>query len=289
VTSPADNIWHLVSGLPAKWRSTVNLMMLQAYFDESGSGQPPVFTMGGFIASAEKWASFSNEWQAVLDMPLRLEYFKMDEAMNLRGQFIGWSEKRRDERLILLFDVIRSHVKAGISCTLSWDIFERFFRIPIGMHAGSDRRLLSRYFFSFFTIFQNAHNIQKYVGEGGPIDFIFDESVMEKDKIMAAWEEYKGLPIYDPNNFLGAPSFRNDSFVLPLQAADMCAWVRRHQWREKTGEVQRIDFPWDKRNTSIPFFDIDWDEYAIWSALQETYQRQGHYISYTFGPHRGIC
>ena len=46
-------------------------MVLRAYIDESehqASEGPPVFVMGGFIAPAESWAKFSDEWQEVLDM-----------------------------------------------------------------------------------------------------------------------------------------------------------------------------------------------------------------------------
>jgi hypothetical protein len=70
-------IWALVSGFSEPMRSNRLLLMLQAYIDDSRSDDPPVFALGGFIAPAEKWASFSDEWQQFLDMPPAIKYFKM--------------------------------------------------------------------------------------------------------------------------------------------------------------------------------------------------------------------
>src|SRR6266851_757494 len=94
MVSPNDHIRALVSGLPSDKCKRRLLMPFQAYIDDSGSEpQSPVFVLGGFIAPHEKWASFSEEWQAALDQDPKLEYFKMTEAAHLGGQFSrrrGW-------------------------------------------------------------------------------------------------------------------------------------------------------------------------------------------------------
>ena len=46
-------------------------MLLTAFVDDSDmSGEGPVSVLGGWLASAEVWAAFSNDWKAlVLDTP----------------------------------------------------------------------------------------------------------------------------------------------------------------------------------------------------------------------------
>ena len=80
-------------------------MVLQAYVDESGSeNEHPALIMSGYIASAEKWAAFSDEWDSALRMKPSLESFKMNDAVRLRGHFRHWDPKVRDERLRLLHE-----------------------------------------------------------------------------------------------------------------------------------------------------------------------------------------
>jgi hypothetical protein len=62
-------------------------MVLQAFVDDSGIGQPPVYILAGWIADAAKWADFLTEWDRVLRMSPRIRYFKFAEAM-------GWGVRR---------------------------------------------------------------------------------------------------------------------------------------------------------------------------------------------------
>lgn len=36
--------------------------MMEAYVDDSGTGDPPVFLLAGFVGRAERWAEFSERW-----------------------------------------------------------------------------------------------------------------------------------------------------------------------------------------------------------------------------------
>ena len=42
--------------------------MLQACIDDSGwDGTSPVFVLAGYVAKAEAWDAFADEWRALLD------------------------------------------------------------------------------------------------------------------------------------------------------------------------------------------------------------------------------
>jgi hypothetical protein len=56
-------------------------MTLKAFIDESGKGDPSIFVMAGFIARAEEWAKFNDDWNAILEKPPTLEYFHMADAV----------------------------------------------------------------------------------------------------------------------------------------------------------------------------------------------------------------
>ncbi len=83
--------------------------MMEAYADDSGTGDPPVFLLAGFVGRAERWAEFSERWIEALRGRPRLKYFKMKEAAALEGQFKGWSESDRDKRLATLVDIIKDY------------------------------------------------------------------------------------------------------------------------------------------------------------------------------------
>src|SRR5436305_305419 len=92
------------------------LVMLQAYFDDSLGGnfhgRPMVLVLGGFIATAEAWAAFSDEWQRILDFPPRISVFKMNDAMLGKGELRGVPKDVRDEKIKLLASTANDHAIA---------------------------------------------------------------------------------------------------------------------------------------------------------------------------------
>lgn len=66
------------------------MVALQGFIDDSGEQDDPsgpVIVLAGFIATAERWAAFSDNRQAALDAKPPIAYFKMVEAARLRGEF----------------------------------------------------------------------------------------------------------------------------------------------------------------------------------------------------------
>ena len=73
-------------------------MTLQALFDDSGTmGQGRFMAMAGLMGEAALIAELADDWQRHLDAkyPGRIEYFKLDEALTLDGQFRHWQEHIR--------------------------------------------------------------------------------------------------------------------------------------------------------------------------------------------------
>jgi hypothetical protein len=72
------------------------------------------------------------------------------------------------------------------------------------------------------------------------IDFIFDDQIDKKDRLIAAWDSFKKMGHPTFKHLMGdTPAFRDDKNVLPLQAADLHAWLVRKRWDDyATGQPE---------------------------------------------------
>lgn len=110
-------------------------MIVQAYIDDSGNEpQSLAFILAGLVASPAQWVAFSDEWKNTLHKPPRLDYFKNNEAMGLKGQFDkarGWTEQKRNDRLVALAQVIRKHIPERFSVALRNTDYCRYLEVPV--------------------------------------------------------------------------------------------------------------------------------------------------------------
>jgi hypothetical protein len=243
-------------GLPEARRDERLVIVLSGnfhwFFDDSGSEPTtPVFVLAGFLASAQDWADFNNHWQSALDLPPRLEYFKMVEAATLRPktQFSrdrGWTEEKRDERVRKLTHVIREHVKLRISASIRHDHFAKYYRsLPaIGRRLATDNPypyLFSRLMAEQLVFSHRKNLLHKH-------DIVMDEQTGMEAEIREQWPDFKrftkehGRPQY--GDLIGSqPYFFDDKQFLPLQAADLYAWHVRdsiQHGRPQLGRVLRM-------------------------------------------------
>jgi hypothetical protein len=93
-----EQILALVSGLPEPKCVNRILMTLQAFIDDSKTGDltkpGSVFVLAGYISSVSDWLIFTDEWQAILDGPPILDKFKMSQFVHRYGM----EDARLDDR-----------------------------------------------------------------------------------------------------------------------------------------------------------------------------------------------
>ena len=201
--------------------------MLQAFVDESGYGGDSALVMGGFISTPDKWAAFSVEWRELLNYYRPISYFKMSEAANLRGEFLGWSPEIRDEKVALLWKVIARHIIGGV-----------YSIVPVAPYREiiePTRYWQSIYQYSVFNMVLHFTLHQHEQGLSEPIDYVFDDT-SHKREILDLWDEYKYGSFIDPKMIGSNPIFRDEKSALPLQAADLIAWIARRQYEERMNE-----------------------------------------------------
>lgn len=216
-------------------------MVLQAFVDDSGDIDAPgnpVSVLAGFVADSAKWADFSDEWAAALKRVPSIDYFKMAEAMSLSGQFakrLGWTDAKRDLKVLSLVRIIRKWVPRRIACSISNRDFAQHVRtLPVrNRDSKMDKpySIMSQFLMMDLAVFHWFNGIHK------PCDFIFDEHGKIGEEAMSAWTSLKALATQravkgemDHSIYLGSqPIFRDEKAFLPLQAADLYAWqIRRY-------------------------------------------------------------
>ncbi len=206
--------------------------MMQCFFDNSGGADAPVFVMAGYIAREEKWKSFTDDWQKVLDFekPKTLKRLKMNEAFTLtnrKSEFFGWSEGDRDERLKQFVSVINTHVEHGVAAAIALEPYRRLFAKNF-----SPTALDRPFFLAFWNVAIIATKITKQLGLDDKIEFIFDDEGGESKALMIA--EYEKFVRIAPDSVKpmlpASPRFENDEAFKPIQAADMIAWLFRRYY-----------------------------------------------------------
>jgi Protein of unknown function (DUF3800) len=219
--------------------------------DDSGNEpQSPVFVLAGFIAPAVQWARFVGEWQSALDLPPKLEYFKMTEAANLGGQFSkrkGWDETKRDDRLAMFVRIIRKYARVRVSAWIRHDDYDKHIKsIPAPARTlaiDSPYVFLLQQLILAIAVWGDQHGIRE------PCDYFFDEQGAVGDEATNWWPNFKALVQQsersDLADFVGSPPiFRNEKCFLPLQAADLYAWqIRNHYVQNRRTPTQKIIVP----------------------------------------------
>jgi hypothetical protein len=234
----SEAVWGLVCGFPEPIRSNRLLLMLKAFIDDSRMGQPPLYVLGGWVAPAQTWAAFSDNWAEILRMSPKVEYFKFYEAMNFRGQFAGMSKQSRNEKLRLLVTAIADHSLLGVSVSIPHHIFNPLF----GRH--NNPEVSNPYVLAFYALISRLASHYASMGLKEKIEFIFDyqpSGFKSMELAQKGWatllehapQEYRHLLTNHP------PSFQDDKQIIPLQAADLHAgWVRAMNDAELLGQPQ---------------------------------------------------
>ncbi|MGD1156563.1 MAG: DUF3800 domain-containing protein [Terriglobia bacterium] len=220
-------------------------MAIQAYIDDSGvKGTDPIFVLAGFIGKAEQWAEFSTAWKQHLRESPSIAYFKMAEAAKLGGEFRFWKHADRDRKLRGCVEVIKRYPpQHAIHCTIDLDAFKkresRSYEKPGPV---SHPYLLGSHVVLSGVCYEVLDS-----GSQDQIEVIFDQQLIFAPRlklwypmIREGLSHVKDETLRSLSRVLPAdPMFRDDKHLLPLQAADMLAWLFRMAF-----SGHRTEFEW---------------------------------------------
>jgi len=212
-------------------------MTLQAFVDDSRSDvDGGNLILAGYVHTADRWLRFSNDWREALHAIPKIQYFRMVEANNLRGQFRGWKEPERDAKLVSLAKLIYEYNPWSFECWVSKTAFDRILK-PVAPYD-----LKNPYLVCFYGAIVTAARFQASEGmKPDPIDFVFDEQGGLGSFVVSWYEWIKQWQSPSISAVLGStPIFRDDKKVLPLQAADLLAWHLRRRKEKRFSAENRF-------------------------------------------------
>jgi hypothetical protein len=191
-------------------------------------GTHPVFVLAGFIGEAERWAEFADAWSACLGAAPSIKYLKMSEAAKPTpsGQFRHWSAKARNDKIKALVEVIKTH-PPGRAIHFTTDI--QAFQEKWAPHLL--RPMASPFFMSCHAMLAAvAYDVLDRHG-AQQIEVIFDDNAIFKPRIQLWYPLIREAQLnHDPelqSVLPPDPLFKDDKEYVPLQAADMVAWLFR--------------------------------------------------------------
>jgi hypothetical protein len=276
---PAWEVMRYVTGFPKRERDSRLMGMLQICCDESGTeGQDAVVVMAGFVTTTEKWTCFSDEWDQMLTP--HCPVFKMRKESKRKPI------AKRNERLAAFAEIIKRNVLFKIECSVSVPAFRKVVKgkFSPGNHRGS---VVDDY---YFWIFQNLiARLCEGIWHRGyrhQFDLFFDEQLKYGPRAAKLYKIVQDVARPRYRRMLpDAPIFRKDDEFLPLQAADMFAWlVRKYynrdvaDWQWLLDELKSVEtmvspFLDEKRLTELmygPGYDFDEKTIKRWTRILES-------------------
>lgn len=202
------------------------MAMFSLYCDASGRDQTDLLAVSGFVASADKWLSFTKQWHLTLK-EFDVKYFHMKEFAHSVGQFDGWKndESKRQEFLVRVKDVIERHVQYWVGAVL---IKADYLKVD------SDYQLhehLSPFPLCGFICveaverWRKAHNLLD-----SSIEYIFERGDQHRGQLMDAVERVTGT----------VPIFRDKLKYSPLQVADYAAFEMYSAYKQYRVDTHKL-------------------------------------------------
>ena len=227
-----------LAGLPECSRRRRTLVPLHGYIDDSqgGKGLRRMAVLAGFVNEAEWWAKFSDQWQEWLNVHPRLPYLKMDELNNLRSQ---WGADVLNRKLDGFLEIIATPPMPSMTyISLDLDTFEKWKIYAV-------KPLDNVFVIPALAILGSVGHEQVERGKQEQCEVIFDKQEIFAPRLQIMYPEIRAS-LCASNPALAVlprqPRFEDDKEYLPLQAADMLAWIVRHV---ESGEAH--DYEWIQR------------------------------------------
>ncbi len=276
VTSPVREgrecglIGALTCGFPETGLDRRMVVTVKAFFDDSGSHSGPkaskVCIVAGPVARVKRWRGFYKAWHRALRASPSIEYFKMNEAVTLKGEFSsakGWTEEAVQKKVKVLAQVLALSVDAHLVAAVNMGSYDAIVRgnTPPGWD------------FPYLPCFYHALGVAcEYMERdrlGERLVVVFDHQRECEPQALSFFNTLKDAPHsvtrsirYPYNKHLGTIAFADDDDEIALQAADLIAWHYRveasNEWsNDRTGEIV------NKIGSRLPVLGSVWGETAL--------------------------
>jgi hypothetical protein len=204
------------------------MVTLRIYLDESEGDA--AYVAGGWVCYPDRWDHISAAWQSVLDTPPKIPYFKLNDAMGLKGPFADWLPEARDDKISALARVL-PHERGffGHGCYVA--------RADFNTAKAQTRRVFrSPYFFCVAVAMVFAVAGEHQIVGADKIDFVLDRS---REAVHMRKLFYSEIKPRFPR--LGECLDLDDKDTPPLQAADLGAAALRQLYEPSPRQIPGIN------------------------------------------------
>lgn len=248
------------------------LLAMHAFFDESEGGG--FVCMTGFISDEARWNTFTSDWVALLDKHgLRLVGLHTKDFMSANAPYTAFRNRSWSERAAILrefIQVVRKSVLFGISIGVD----TKAFRDVTKPYRAKARKIDDPYDFCFVRILKHLVLSASKRGINEHIALVVDDN---EAKSMAYYQHYRQVGQKDKElrNRICSIAFGDDRVILPLQAADMLAWITSQEMRKASPDWINSAFSSilvdENDELAIQYETEYWDEEECRGRLASTY------------------
>jgi len=240
--------------------------MVRGFFDEN-SDDLSFYAIGGWVSNVQAWQCFADLWVDALVAPPSIEYFSHHEAMGLRGEFEGWSERDRDTKLLRLAETIctiRPYAMIGV---LNLAEFSRIMDLSVlsRKQLKSVIRVTHAYHWCFCDVTAAVLQYQLSIGQTDTVDFVFDEQSGLFDECATHYRAFRDKIKAELAAIAGTVTQADEKQVVPLQASDLL--LGQYLSVKRDGVVQE---PWRLLAGNCTVMESDAGQHVeIWQQVEQ--------------------
>jgi len=202
----------------------VYVAALTIYLDDSGTHpEAPYAVVAGWISPFQQWKKLTREWKHVAKEE-GFTVFHMSECManNRKSEFADWDEDKKRRVIHKLRGIIEQRVVQGFAITLNKKDYDDVMTPEVRKKAGD-----FHYTFAVRTILGVIETWRDQHGNKQPTEYIFDRMSQGRKEIdgVFADAESQDDSLHRYGIYKGCHSFRDKAEIVPLQAADIIAWL----------------------------------------------------------------
>ena len=200
-----------------------------AYFDDSGHpDDQPAVVVAGLVASIEQWEFLAREWRAVLASEgIHSDIFHMTELVAGRGEYAGWSVKRKKALLGRLICIIRTRTRMSFCAIVPMNAYKE-----VNDAYALEEVLGAPYAIAGRTVAARLNDwSSKYNRSRGQVQIVFERGTKHTGDLIEVFRR---------------DGFKDISFQgkteTALQAADLLAWECLNAFKKGPDAVLTASF-----------------------------------------------
>jgi hypothetical protein len=219
--------------------------MLKVYMDETGvhEGSPTV-AVSAYIARPKTWRAWTKAWN-LAKRPIKV--FHATDCANCQGEFVGWTNDKRDPFVAKLLKVLPAHLIAGLVIAIQMDDFKKALtgREDLVEMVGNPYTCCFQW--SITTIVELANQYGR-PERGESIAFVHEVNDF-KGEALKTFDYVKQF--HNPKGTKLSLTLGSKADYPPLQAADVLAYEGGKFLRDPEGKPRRAWTALDPNNTRI--------------------------------------